>query len=179
VASNGGVSGGTASSPVSPAVAAGGSPAGGGAGEHGGAPAAPAGHAAVAPANAPSDTSWSAILNQLDLQGSAKELARHCVLLGRQGALVRLALDPSVKFVRTPAQEERLTQALSRFYGEPVRIEITMGAAGVETPAQADQRASQQELEAARQSFDSDPGVQGFRDRFGATVMPNTVRQEK
>ena len=132
-----------------------------------------------APANGSGDTSWSATLNQLDLQGSAKELARHCVLLGRQGALVRLALDPRVKFVRTPSQEEKLAQALSRFYGETVRVEITMATGEVDTPFQADQRASQQELAAARQSFESDPGVQGFRDRFGATVLPNTVRQEK
>jgi DNA polymerase-3 subunit gamma/tau len=125
------------------------------------------------------DPTWPATLNQLDLQGSAKELARHCVLLGRQGGLVRLALDPRVKFVRTPAQEEKLTQALSRCYGEPVRIEITMASGDVETPFQAEQRASQQELEGARQSFESHPDVQGFRERFGATVLPNSVRQDK
>jgi DNA polymerase III subunit gamma/tau len=125
------------------------------------------------------DTSWSTILNQLDLQGSTRELARHCVLLGCQGGLVRLALDPRVKFVRTPAQEERLAQALSRYYGETIRVEITMATGDVDTPAQAEQRVSQQELEAARQAFESDPGVQGLRERFGATLLPDTVRPVK
>jgi DNA polymerase-3 subunit gamma/tau len=99
--------------------------------------------------------------------------------VSRQGGLVRLALDPRPKFVRTSSQEEKLAQALSRYYGEPVRVEITMATGEVETPAQVEQRASQQELAAAQQAFESDPTVQGFRERFGATVLPNTVRQDK
>jgi DNA polymerase-3 subunit gamma/tau len=125
------------------------------------------------------DGSWASILNQLDLQGAARQLASHCALVGRQGALVRLALDPRVKFVRTPAQEEKLVQALSRFYGETVRLEFTSTMPDTETPAQAEQRASQQELEMARQAFESDPGVQGLRERFGATLLPDTVRPLK
>jgi len=101
------------------------------------------------------------------------------VLLGREGSLVRLALDPRVKFVRTPSQEEKLAQALSRYYSGTVRVEITMAAGEVETPAQAEQRVSQQELETARQAFESDPGAQGLRERFGATLLPDTVRPVK
>jgi DNA polymerase-3 subunit gamma/tau len=125
------------------------------------------------------DGSWGATLNQLDLQGAARQLASHCALLGRQGGVVRLALDPRVKFVRTPSQEEKLAQALSRYYGETVRLEFTTAAPETETPAQAEQRASQQELETARQSFEADPGVQGLRERFGATLLPDTVRPLK
>lgn len=130
------------------------------------------------PAGAP-DASWSSILNQLDLQGAARQLASHCALVGRQGGLVRLALDPRAKFVRTPSQEEKLAQALSGYYGETVRIEISAATSEVETPAQVEQRASQQELETARQAFETDPGVQGLRERFGATLLPDTVRPVK
>jgi len=125
------------------------------------------------------DGSWGAMLNQLDLQGAARQLASHCVLVGRQGGVVRLAIDPRVKFVRTPSQEEKLAQALSRYYGETVRLEFTAAAPELETPAQAEQRASQQELDAAKQSFEADPGVQGLRERFGATLLPDTVRPLK
>jgi DNA polymerase-3 subunit gamma/tau len=125
------------------------------------------------------DTSWASLLNQLDLQGAARQLASHCALLGRQKGLVRLALDPRVKFVRTPAQEEKIAQAFSRYYGETMRLEFTTAAADMETPAQAEQRASQEELETARQAFESEPGVQGLRERFGATLLPDTVRPVK
>ena len=125
------------------------------------------------------DGSWIAILNQLDLQGAARQLASHCVLVGRQPGLVRLALDPRVKFVRTSSQEEKLAQALSRHYGETVHIEFTTASGEAETPAQAEQRASQQELDVARQAFETDPGVKSLRARFGATLLPDTIRPVK
>jgi DNA polymerase-3 subunit gamma/tau len=127
----------------------------------------------------PADGSWASIMNQLDLQGAARQLASHCVLAGRQPGIVRLAIDPRVKFVRTTAQEEKLAQALSRHYGETVRLEFTMATGEAETPAQAEQRATQQELEVARQAFETDPGVKSLRERFGATLLPDTIRPIK
>jgi DNA polymerase-3 subunit gamma/tau len=122
---------------------------------------------------------WGAILSKLDLQGAARQLASHCVLVGRQGAVVRLALDPRNKFVRTASQEDKLAQALSRYFGEAVRLEFETAVPGIETPAQAEQRASLQELDSARRSLEEDPGVQGLRERFGATLLPETVRPVK
>jgi DNA polymerase III subunit gamma/tau len=122
---------------------------------------------------------WAAIVSALELQGAARQLAAHCVLVGREGAVVRLALDPRSKFMRTAALEEKLAQALAKHYGQPVRLEFTAVAPQAETPAQAGERASQEELEFARRAFESDPGVQGFRDRFGATPLPETIRPVK
>ncbi|HZT01375.1 MAG TPA: DNA polymerase III subunit gamma/tau [Steroidobacteraceae bacterium] len=122
---------------------------------------------------------WAAILSALDLQGAARQLAAHCVLVGREGAVVRLALDPRSKFMRTAAVEEKLAQALARHYGEPIRLEFTTVIGQAETPAQAGERATQEEAEAARRAFEADPGVQGFRERFGATPLPETIRPIK
>ena len=44
--------------------------------------------------------------------------------MGRQGAVVRLALDARNKHMRTPAQEDKLTQALSRYFGQAIRLEF-------------------------------------------------------
>jgi DNA polymerase III subunit gamma/tau len=133
-----------------------------------------------APAASPAASEeWAGIIAALELQGAARQLAAHCVFVGRQGGLVRLALDPRSKLMRTAAVEDKLAQALSRHYGEPVRLEFTAALAQAETPAQAEQRASQEETESARRAFESDPGVQGFRERFGATTLPETVRPVK
>ena len=123
--------------------------------------------------------SWAAIVSALELSGAARQLASHCVLVGRQGPVVRLALDARSQPVRTPAQEEKLAQALSRYFGEPVRLEFQVLSAGAETPALLARRVSEQELAAARRAFDAEPGVQGLRERFGATVLPDTVRPVK
>jgi DNA polymerase-3 subunit gamma/tau len=123
--------------------------------------------------------SWTAILNQLDLSGAARQLASHCVLLGREGGVVRLALDPARPFVSTPAQQDKLAQALSRHFGESVRLEFEPIAPDALSPARADEHASLAQLAAARESLESDPGVQALRERFAATLLPDTVRSTK
>jgi DNA polymerase-3 subunit gamma/tau len=123
--------------------------------------------------------SWSTLMGALDLQGAARQLASNCLLLSHEGAVVRLALDPRNKHMRTAATEDKLTQALTRHFGGPVRLEFELAAGSGETPAQADQRASQSDLAAARRALEADPGVEGFRERFGATLLPDTVRPLK
>jgi DNA polymerase-3 subunit gamma/tau len=123
---------------------------------------------------------WAAIVSQLELSGAARQLASHCVFLGRQGGVVRLGLDPRTQQLRTAATEDKLTQALSRHFTESVRLEFqSAGAPGAETPALLARRASEAELAAARRAFEEDPLVQGLRERFGATVLPDTVRPVK
>jgi DNA polymerase III subunit gamma/tau len=148
-----------------------------------GLPSAPSGAAAPGDPGAAASAEgavWTAIVGQLELTGAARQLASHCVLLGRQGAVVRLSLDPRNQMVRTAATEEKLAQALSRHFGETVRLEFRSAAAGeAETPALIARRASEAELAAARRAFEDDPGVKGLRERFGASVLPETVRPVK
>jgi DNA polymerase-3 subunit gamma/tau len=124
-------------------------------------------------------SAWAQTLSQLEISGATRQLANHCVFIGRQGAVVRLALDPRNQLLRTPALEEKLAQALARHYGEPVRLEFQAVTAGAETPAQARLRASDEELSVARRAFEEDAGVKGLRERFGATVLSDTVRPVK
>jgi DNA polymerase III subunit gamma/tau len=142
--------------------------------------AAPPASAAATPAEPVAGDPWAATVRELELSGAARQLASHSVLIGRQGGLVRLGLDPRNLLLRTPATEERLAQALSRHFGETVRLEFqSAGTGGAETPALLARRASEAELAAARRAFDEDPAVKGMRERFGATVLTDTVRPVK
>src|SRR5580658_4075177 len=69
---------------------------------------------------------WSSMLAALDLQGAPRQLAGHCILVGREGSTVRLALDARSTALRTRALEEKLAQALGRLLGAPVRLEIEL-----------------------------------------------------
>jgi DNA polymerase-3 subunit gamma/tau len=124
-------------------------------------------------------SSWSAIVNELDLSGAARQLASHCVFLGREGGVVRLALDPERPLVSTPALEEKLAQALSRYFAQSVRLEFESAAPELLSPARAGEDASLAQQAAARAALESDPGVQVLRERFGATLLPDTVRPIK
>jgi len=135
--------------------------------------------AGEAPSASADSSAWNAIVSQLDLTGAARQLASHCVLLGREAGIVRLALDPERPFIRTAGQVEKLTQALARHFGEPVRIEFESVASDAVSPAREEERASLAQLEAARASLESDPGVKTLRERFGATLLPDSVRPIK
>ena len=122
---------------------------------------------------------WNGVLAALDLDGPTRMLALNCALVARSPGLLRLTLDPRNVGARTRSREEKLAHALSRHYGEPLRVEILTGAAQAETPAQAGERADQQALSAARAAFADESAVQALQQRFGATINPDSVRPRK
>jgi DNA polymerase-3 subunit gamma/tau len=187
-ASGGSPMSGAAAARAAAAAAAAGSRGGGsssgGPGSNGGAGSAPAGGGATSggpptPDDAGIGEPWSTLIGRLELGGAARQLASNCQVMSRHGGVLRLALDARNKHMRTSAQEDKLAQALSRYFGQPIRLEFETAATGIETPALAEQRASMEDLDAARRAFESDPGVQGLRERFGATLLPDTVRPVK
>ena len=114
---------------------------------------------------------------QMNLQGIVRQLAAHCVLLGRQGNLVKLSIDADGEHYRTAMMEEKLTQALSAHYGEPVRLEFSVaGSAVLNTPARQSKAAADDRLQNARASIENDPNIRAMREIFGATVQPDSVR---
>jgi DNA polymerase-3 subunit gamma/tau len=112
------------------------------------------------------------------LQGPAGQLAAHCVLVGRAKDLVKLRLDRAGEVFHRAQLVQKLTQALSQHYGEPVRLEISVAdAERIEpTPARQQAQAADERLKAAEQAIESDPAVLAMRDIFGATVQPGSVK---
>jgi DNA polymerase III subunit gamma/tau len=137
---------------------------------------APAPSPAQASAAPPIDNDWPQIVARMNLQGMVKQLAAHSALVSKQGNKVQLLLATEGEHFRTPALEDKLTQALSAYFGTPVRVEISIGAESVSTPARQQRAAADDRLQNARTAIDSDPNVQAMRDIFGATVQPESVR---
>ena len=135
--------------------------------------------AAAAAASLPAATEidWTALVASLGLAGAAAQLARNCSLQGVRENVLRLGLDPRFA-ARTPMAESRLTEALAAHFGQPLKLEFSI-AAGVETPAQVAERAGQEALVAARQAFSDDPTVRALQERFGATLLPDTIRPNR
>jgi DNA polymerase III subunit gamma/tau len=119
---------------------------------------------------------WATIVAQLNLAGPSSQLAAHCTLAGKQGEKVRLTLDADGETFRRPALEERLAQALSTYYGEPIKLEIASVSNVANTPARMQKAAADDRLQAARSSIESDPNIHAMRDIFGATIQPDSIR---
>jgi DNA polymerase-3 subunit gamma/tau len=131
------------------------------------------------PAPTPAALDWSAIVAALELQGLPRQLASNCALLERDGALVRLALDARSASLRTRALEDKLAQALSRYFGGTVRLQIELRDDTYETPARSAERIEAQRRAQAQVAFEVDPVVQTLKERFGASVLPESVRPAK
>ena len=125
----------------------------------------------------PANAEWSAIVASLNLQGPASQLAAHCVLAGRESGKIYLTLDRDGDAFHRPALEAKLAQALSDYFGEPVKLEISLQERTVtDTPARQLKAAADDRLQGARRSIDEDPNIRAMRDAFGATVQPDSVR---
>ena len=129
-------------------------------------------------AAAPPADDWRSRVASLKLTGAAQQLAANCAFDGRDGPLVRLVLEPKVASLRTPAAEERLQQALSRHYGLAVQLDISAdhGAPVDDTPARRAARDAESRLAEARAQMDEDPTVRALKERFGASVPPDSVK---
>jgi DNA polymerase-3 subunit gamma/tau len=134
---------------------------------------APSKPAAAAPATA---NDWSAMVAQMNLQGMVKELAAHTTFAGRQGNKVQLVLDADGEHFRRPQLEEKLAQALSAYFGEPVRLELSVADRALDTLARQQKAAADDRVQQARAAIENDPNVRAMRDMFGATVTPDSVR---
>jgi DNA polymerase-3 subunit gamma/tau len=168
-------------------------PAAAGAGEDGETAARPAPAAVARAASSAASTGapvavppsdWQALLARLDVSGAAHQLAANCVWIGRDGDVVRLRLDRRSESLRTSATEERLAQALSRHFGAPLRLLIERDEAGqpaeiADTPARREARATEAQLAQARAALEADPTVRALRERFSATVQPESVKPNR
>jgi DNA polymerase III subunit gamma/tau len=143
---------------------------------------APAGSAPVSepPARVVADEAagidWLAVVRELNLQGPSQQLATHCAFVRKQGGRIELALDAEGDQFRRPALEERLTQALSTYFNEPIKLELSVASQAVATPARKQRADAEDRLKAAHTAIERDPNVQAMRDIFGATVQPDSVR---
>jgi DNA polymerase-3 subunit gamma/tau len=124
---------------------------------------------------------WTAIIQQMaeqsGLSGLARQLASNCALAGRQGAVVRLLLDPRHASIRTPANQEKLQTALSRYTGEALRLQVDLAdGEAPPTPARQRDRMSEERLANARAALESDPAIQALRTQMGATIFADSIR---
>jgi DNA polymerase III subunit gamma/tau len=132
--------------------------------------------AGAAPATTGTLEDWSSVVAALELQGAPRQLAANCALIERTGATVRLALDARSASLHTRALEDKLAQALSRYLGSAVRLEIEVRESTPATPARSSERAEADRRAQAHAVFEADPTVAALKERFGASGLGDTVR---
>ncbi len=122
-----------------------------------------------------SNPDWSQLVTDLGLSGALRLLASNCALLRREGNTVFLGLDPRSESMLTKQRKDAIAASLSEHFGEPLVVDIQLGAAHEETPVQQESRMADERLEAARLSLEADPNVQTLKNMFGAELKTESI----
>jgi len=132
--------------------------------------------ARAAPISIVDSAHWPAVVEAAQLTGMTRQFALNCVPAGFEQGLLSLRLDAAAADRRTKQIEDKLVQALSKYFGRDIRLAIEIAAAELPTPARQRALAEQDRVNLAAAAFDEDPAVRGLRERFGAEVDVASVK---
>lgn len=119
---------------------------------------------------------WFGLVESLDVRGATQQLALNCVYQRREGSVLYLALDATHEHMATEQLLKRLEEALTRYFGEPLKVRIQPVSGDLETPAKLDAQRQVERVKAAQQTIASDPNVRALCDTFGTQVNPDLVK---
>lgn len=119
---------------------------------------------------------WAVLVEAMGLRGAAQQLAANCAYKRREGATVYLEINAAHQQMATEQLVGRLEEALTRHYGEPLKVRIQAGAGPLVTPAVLDEKRDAERLAAAQSAIAADPRVRELCETFGTQVNPELVK---
>ncbi len=119
---------------------------------------------------------WEEILDRCDMNRMVRLLASHCSLKRREPGLVVLQLSHRHDSMHSESRVQLLGQALSDYFGEPTRVRIEFEEDAPESPAERERRLNAERQLGAEAAIATDPVVEEFRNRMGASVVAGSVR---
>ena len=116
---------------------------------------------------------WAALVDELDLKGLARELARQSEWIRIEGRIFYLRVANAA--LTQPAQVDKLAEALSQRLGTAVKVRTEVGSVR-QTVAARDDASAQQRQQEAEQAFMNAPLVKTLIEKYGAKVVPGSIK---
>ncbi|HEU0283195.1 MAG TPA: DNA polymerase III subunit gamma/tau [Gallionella sp.] len=123
-----------------------------------------------------SQPDWGILLQQLNLQSMAQQLAKHCVMESFSDGQVTLCLSQQHKHLQTRMATDRLQAALSDYFAKPVRLNIVLGKTETATPAVVEQQAKQLRQQQANDSIARDDFVREAQSELDADLIAESIK---
>ncbi len=117
---------------------------------------------------------WGVLLQQLNLQGMAQQLAKHCTLDSFTDGLIVLRLADQQKHLRMAT--EKLQTALGDYFAKPVKLSIVAGVTDTPTPAVLEQQAKQLKQQQANASIAQDDFVREAQAEMSADLLTDSIK---
>jgi DNA polymerase-3 subunit gamma/tau len=119
---------------------------------------------------------WSEILSQLGLTGMTHALAANCALEKMTDDHIHLALSPKHQPMLNANSQERIAEALTRYFNKPISLQITISTAELNTFAKQHEETQKTRHASAVEAITNDSQVQKIMDVFGATLDVNSIK---
>lgn len=119
------------------------------------------------------DGDWPALARRLAATGLTGQFFQQSELLSadHDGFRVRVPIRPLAE----AGTVARVRDVLSQHFGQPVRLQVEVGAVAGVTAARVVEQERGERLEAARESLESDPFVRSLLSDLGGRILPDSV----
>jgi DNA polymerase-3 subunit gamma/tau len=122
------------------------------------------------------DVDWHQVVASLPLTGLARELAQNCELrkLGESECLLRL--PPAQTHLQMKPGPDKLQQALSTYFGRPLKVCFELAKNEADTPAEAVGRQRQERQDNAVTSITQDTFVRDAMELLDASIIESSIK---
>ncbi|MEY3665986.1 MAG: polymerase subunit gamma/tau [Pseudomonadota bacterium] len=119
------------------------------------------------------DGNWAALASRVQLGGFAQQFLEQSELLSSDDWHFRVRVP--IRPLADAATVSKVRDALSGFFGRPVRVSAEVGSVGRDTAAAAAEQKRSDQLAQARQAIESDPFVQSLLKDFDGRIVPGSI----
>jgi DNA polymerase III subunit gamma/tau len=120
------------------------------------------------------DGNWPKLAAAVPLSGSARQLAMASELINHSADSFEIRV--ALKVIADPANVSKLKEALTEYFGRPVRVSVSVGPVVGPTAAALSDANRAKRQQAATEQVAADPFVQSVLKEFGGTVVPGSIQ---
>ncbi|MGI0117737.1 DNA polymerase III subunit gamma/tau [Zooshikella sp. RANM57] len=118
---------------------------------------------------------WPELFWLLGLGGVTQTLGSHMALMSMDQNVWTLVLDEKQSMLFSDTHHSRIEQAISKWFGESIRLQISTDEVTEMTPAHWSQEKKAKRLAEAKQSIENDHIVQALLAQFSATIVEQSI----
>ena len=125
------------------------------------------------------DAGWVDLVQQLQVSGAARELARNAELARRDGSQFELVVPKAKSYLAERMYVDKLKAALEQHLGGPAHVKVAVGEVAGASAAALEAGAKEARRAEAAQAVKSDGFVQDLVNMFDGKVVDGTIREDR
>jgi DNA polymerase-3 subunit gamma/tau len=125
----------------------------------------------------PGGNDWVTLLDQLDLSGQVRELARNVQLKNRSDDRWDFVIAPALRHLGSASCVSSLSEAISNRMGHTVSVRIIdQEGSDLLTAAALEQKQLRSNLSEAEKAIRDDPTVRALQEQMGAQLLDDSIQ---